>query len=153
MLSALGLVFLFLPLLSEPDVTSTTVKLGAGGACVGCHAHPSHACARLSVCLSVPIWQQAAAPLPVACGSCLSKAFPSPPRSSWRFSGKARRAPLTHPRLAGAEGGQGRAGRESRRGEPWQPHAGGNRPRLEFSCPNKLQTAAFQQKAPAALRV
>lgn len=81
----------------------------------------------LSVCLSIPSWQRAVAPLPVVCSSCLSKAFPSPPRSSWRFSGAARRAPApayASPALeAGRDAGRD-AGRESP-GTRTHTHPGG----------------------------
>lgn len=104
---------------------------------------PRRACP--SVCLSVcPHLAATAAPLPFVCGSCLSKALPSPPRSSWRFLGTAGRAPLTAHASPAPE-----AGRESGQGEPRQPHAAGT---LDFSCPNKLQTAGFWRRAPMALR-
>lgn len=91
-----------------------------GGALPWLPSPPTMHVARLSVCLSVPIWQQAAAPLPVVCSSCLSKAFPSPPRSSWRFSAmaKTRSARPPTPRRRWRQGAQaGRVGRESRQGE------------------------------------
>lgn len=144
LLSALGLVCLFLPLLLEPDVASAAVMLGAGrGSC-----HPLQPTMRvpvcLSICLSVPIWQRAAAPLPVVCSSCLSKAFPSPPRSSRRFLGMARCTLLARPHLAGAGGRQGEESRQERRAlaaTRW-----GNRLGLEFSCPNNSKLALFGKR-------
>lgn len=143
---ALGLVhpfFLFLPLLSEAEIAVSAGRAGLGRG-MPCPPPPTRR-AFLSVCLSVcPHLAATAAPLPVVCGSCPSKALPSPPRSSWRSLGTAGRAPLTAHASPAPE-----AGRESRQGEPRQPHAAGT---LEFSCPNKLQIAAFWGKTPMALR-
>lgn len=119
------------------------------------------------VCPSVPIWQRAAAPLPVVRGGCLSKAFPSPPRSSWRFSGTDGKDALrssTHaaPRLAGAAGRESRAGRQGRAGreeqagkrgeEPRQPHAKRTDSGLNFRAQTSSKLTAFWSKAAAAPR-
>lgn len=111
LLSALRLVFLFLPLLLEPDVTSAAVKLGGGGAALA--AVPSSA-VHMPVCLSVCPHLAASSSPAAGCVRQLpvkSVSLSSEELMAVLGNGKTRSTRLPTPRWRWRQAG--RAGRES----------------------------------------